>query len=256
MNFRMKKNGFTLIELLTLLAITGVLAAMLVPAMRQLQVISDRTVDSNNIRMIVQASLNYANDHGGKLPGGPLNLHGEIQATGSSTDIPSINSLAAALARGTDLNDPSFWISRSDRHPDYRADPKHILVQGQSPGSLIIEVDFNQSPVSLCYVANLNLSMPASQPVAHTRGLHFNGQWLQQNISVYGNEGGHIAFLGGQVKFYQNVGFSAMEGRLIGSDGQRTNNILHTQPSTSPVRFFSRPNSPTGSTFGMPGTGP
>lgn len=251
-----KERGFTLMELLILLAITAALAAVLVPVMRHLQSAIDRTVDANNIRMIAQASLNYANDHGGNLPGGPLNIHGEILPSGSSGDIPGINALAAALARTSDLNDPWFWISRSDSHPDYRSHPEQILVPGQSPGTLVIDVHFNQSPVSLCYVANLNLSMPPSRPVIFTRGLQANGTWLSTNISVYRNEGGHIAFLGGQVKFYRNVGLTAEEGRLIGSDGLSTNNILRTQPHTSPARFFSRPNSPTGSNVGMSGSGP
>ncbi len=248
------KQAFTLIELLTVIAIIGILASILIPTVGRVRESARRTVDSNNIRQIGQASLIYANDNRERLPGGPINQNGEIQPTGARNDIPNINALAAALARSGGLNDASIWISQSDTNGEIR--PNLSVVLDRQGQNLVINPDFNQSAVSFAYLANLTTSMPSTQPIAFTRGLQTNGQWANNPISVYRNDGGHVVFIGGNVNFFRDVGQQPAQGRLIASNGQRTNNVLMTQTAASGVLIFARPNAPVGQTGGQSTTGP
>lgn len=60
--------GFTMIELLMVIAIIGVLAALLVPAVSTAKLHAQRTACVNNLRQTGLGFLMFANEHDGKLP--------------------------------------------------------------------------------------------------------------------------------------------------------------------------------------------
>ena len=64
----MKTYGFTLIELLTVIAIIGVLAAILIPAVLSMRTKSWHVQSANNLRQVYAASQLYALDHDMYLP--------------------------------------------------------------------------------------------------------------------------------------------------------------------------------------------
>jgi prepilin-type N-terminal cleavage/methylation domain-containing protein/prepilin-type processing-associated H-X9-DG protein len=64
-----KPQAFTLIELLTVIAVIGVLAAILIPAVSKVRHRAQTTEAISNLRQIGAAALLYANDHQGKVPG-------------------------------------------------------------------------------------------------------------------------------------------------------------------------------------------
>ncbi|AHF90635.1 hypothetical protein OPIT5_10950 [Opitutaceae bacterium TAV5] len=70
--FPARRSGFTLTELLTVIAIIGLLAAILVPVLGRMRLTAARAVTTSNLRQIGTAMQLYMDDHKDKLPG-PLN---------------------------------------------------------------------------------------------------------------------------------------------------------------------------------------
>lgn len=62
-----KTLAFTLIELLAVIAVIGILAAILIPTVSSVRASSWKSTDASNLRQLVNASLMYANLHGGRI---------------------------------------------------------------------------------------------------------------------------------------------------------------------------------------------
>jgi hypothetical protein len=89
------------------------------------------------------------------------------------------------------------------------------------------------------------MSDPSTTPIAFTRGLKADGTWDNNADggarSVYGEDGGHIAFLGGNVQFYKDLGDSDATGRLTKTNGKPTVDIRQTIPTSgSQQRIYGK----------------
>lgn len=69
MSLMRKHAAFTLVELLAVVAVLGVLATFLLPALGSVRMHASSSVSGSNLRQIYTAMYLYANDHGGALPG-------------------------------------------------------------------------------------------------------------------------------------------------------------------------------------------
>jgi prepilin-type N-terminal cleavage/methylation domain-containing protein len=188
--------AFTLIELLTVIAIIGILAAIVIPTVGTVREKAQRSVDSNSIREILKAAQIYAGDNQDRLPD-PQNLAASIQAPQPAWRWPGI------LAKNNILTDPTFWFAKND--PAFNGQyPKFIITPNAARNQLFQEFTQGGRSPSWEFVGGVKMSDPATTPVLWTRGLTAQGLW-NTTSGVYKDTGGFIAFLGGNVAFYPHT---------------------------------------------------
>ena len=222
---RKRLGGFSLIELLTVIAISGILAAIIIPTVGNVRETAQRTVDSNNLREIGKAGAIYATDNRDTLPN-PAQVNRPI-ANGNA-----YLQWFGQLARYADLNDPNTFISKIDSAVDQAAVAGALTVL--DPGVTTASLDSSfvaLTTMSFNVVAGLRLSDPSTTPVAYTRGLGQEGTWNgtatdgTPQRGVYNEAGGHIVFLGGNVQFYASI-----DNSLVANTGRATSNLLQALP--------------------------
>lgn len=256
---RRPNAGFTLIELLTVIAIIGILAAIIIPTVGNVQKRAQRTTDGSNLRQIGQAALIYAQDNKDRLPSISISssatTFGRTSGTANTTNV---HLFAAALAVGAGLNDARFWVSKIDESLPNGDDAPNASLSTVINGTKdAFTTGFIDCYPSLAVVGGLSSSDPATSPVAFTRGLNTNGSW-EDTHGVYKKEGGYIYFLGGNVAFFKSVGTvdgSNGDGELVGTNGNKTINILSTIKASR--RVYAKGNvSNTAAETGLAGIGP
>ncbi len=168
-------------------------------------------VDASNLRQIAQAKLIYAQDQKDRFP--------------AANDIWDD---ARMLAESVGLEEGNLWQSRVDPASAASYDPKiKILLPKKEGQPRELNPAFRQiKPAFAVALGKMHTGRPSTTPVAWTRGLQPDGTWAKH--SPYGERGGHIVFLGGNIAFYRNLTDDG--GQLIRPDGTKTANILEALP--------------------------
>jgi prepilin-type N-terminal cleavage/methylation domain-containing protein len=237
-NKRLHK-GFTLIELLTVIAIIGILAAIIIPTVGKVRETAQRTVASSNLRQIAQASLIYAADNNDALPQNNLNASSGAtfaRPTGPANSNTTTDKLfAAALALSGGLNDANVWVISSDTL-NTTSGLSTVLNAARDNYETTAFSSAN-TVLGFQVVAGLKVGGSSTIPIAFTRGLTTAGTWQAAPTGPYGADGGHIAFLGGNVAFYRQL--DNTNNALVDNNGtnagNKTANIQETIPTTARI---------------------
>lgn len=215
-NNKSPRSGFTLIELLTVIAIIGILAAILIPAVGAVRKKASQATSSSNMRQIGLAYNNFSTS-GGRTR--TIKQGGYDPAT-SPRSASDMQEWALVLAQGAELTDASIYIIdsdpflNSDQAPDVL--PK-IVGSRRSDGSFEENTDWIGAPEGIVgYAGVVGMSSNANAsttPLLWTKGLQTSGFW-EPTENPWGNDGGHILFMDGHVSFYDNV---AEPPQLVGN---------------------------------------
>jgi hypothetical protein len=186
------------------------LAALILPTLSRVGS-GPRSPDSSNMRQIGQASLIYAMSNNDQFP-----------------DAKHVWDFARQIAESGGLDVASIWQSEEDPAFNNSVDgPRNVLVSGDAQPRRL-DPRFRQLKLSIAVpLGKLDTSVPATTPIAWTRGLQPDGTWAKH--SPYGDEGGYVAFVGGNVVSYNNL--KSNGGELLRFDGTgKTSNILDALP--------------------------
>ncbi|MBP6507828.1 MAG: prepilin-type N-terminal cleavage/methylation domain-containing protein [Opitutaceae bacterium] len=242
--YRRPSAGFTLIELLTVIAIIGILAAIIIPTVGTVREKAQRAVDANNLREIVKAAMIYAGDNNDRLPD-PNNTPVTVLSAAERVFLwPGI------LARTGILTDPSFYYAKND--PLFSGVYPTAIISPDSRTQLDPSFITDRS-LSVEFVGGVKMGDPPTTPILFTRGLRPDGTW-DPVTGVYKDAGGYVAYLGGNVQFYPNT---ATNKFISNRTGRPTDNILEAIPynAANPAlsaRVWGTAGSGTGSPTGTP----
>ncbi len=208
-----QRKAFTLVELLIVIAIIGVLAGLMFPALSGAFKQVNKVVSQNNASGIAKAWMNYT-----KMGSKP-----RILAR------PNIYEWAATLAEKADLNTPSMWLLSFDPLVQTQEAMKGVVatVANKQGNEWKLNPDFKTFPISW-EVANATQGNAQVQtPLLWTRGLLPSGYWDPRLNPFGADSGGHIAFVDGHVTWYDSLHDESTKQGMLMVYGQtnRTANI-------------------------------
>ena len=187
-----KRSGFTLIELLTVIAIIGILAAVLFPGVQGVMKKAKMSAASTKLRNIAQAYMSFASTSTSThITEGTWSLQ-----TPKAASKTSVADWAAVLAYNAGLNSAELWYVDADKLNETATFPKQVL-SGPST-SLGIDSKFGTASPENGYkswavYSPVPKNLTETLPLIWTRGLGHEGQWDITN-GVWGSDGGHIAW--------------------------------------------------------------
>jgi len=178
---RRSSLGFTLIELLTVIAIIGILAALIFPTVGKVRETAQRTVDANNLREIVKAAQIFAADNSERLPD-PQLIAAQTPASLTGGQGPFL--WAGILAQRGILTDPTFYFAKND--PQFNGIYPTAIVDPANRSQLDASFTTNRV-LSFEFVGGLRMGDGPTTPVAFTRGLLTTGAWESANQLTLNN---------------------------------------------------------------------
>jgi prepilin-type N-terminal cleavage/methylation domain-containing protein/prepilin-type processing-associated H-X9-DG protein len=222
------RAAFTLIELLTVIAIIGILAGILIPAVGKVRDVANKAKSSNNMRSIAVSYATYSTS-GGRI----RTLTKSKMDADSDVSLSGVAGVAQFLAKQSELTDASIWIIGSDPAvAAYSEQLPAIVGYRDDNNKFNTASDWKQgTPIGYDFAVGIGGNAAATTtPLIWTRALNTSsGTWGKN--SPWGL-GGHIAFLDGHVQYYNELGTE--DGELVDpSNGTLTSSMTDIHSSSN-----------------------
>jgi prepilin-type N-terminal cleavage/methylation domain-containing protein len=198
------RKGFTLIELLTVIAIIGILAAVLFPGVQAVMKSAKRSAASSKLSNITKAFVNFNNSGSG---GSRIIAKASWVEATAPTSADSIAGYAAVLAYAVELNDAEVWYVDADQANESVATfPKQVLTGavGSRSNSSVSSPSADVGYISWAAYVPTVRNISSTTPILWSRGLQTDGTW-SATTGVWKAEGGHVGFGDGHVVWYDNT---------------------------------------------------
>jgi prepilin-type N-terminal cleavage/methylation domain-containing protein len=190
------RKGFTLIELLTVIAIIGLLATALIPAVKKVQELARRTAALSKIRN-VGGAIKAATSDGDKV----INKVAFALATPTMT-ASTITEYMQMLSIYGGINDATNWYVDGDPANDGKVTSK-VVLSGVA-GAYTVDPALETGAVALTTFVPTLKAPAETVPIVWTRGLQTSGRW-DQSTGAFESNGGHIYFAGGRVDWFTDT---------------------------------------------------
>jgi prepilin-type N-terminal cleavage/methylation domain-containing protein len=180
---KLKKNnkGFTLIELIVVISIITILMSLILPAAQKVLSSARKSKARTYMKQIAEAYCRFYQENS------------FIPNAGSCMEF------VLKCAEAGELNNANIFV--------FPGDKKAADVLRENIWPLGDEFAWEDGKhLSVCLIANITRAVSAATtPIAFSRGLDlYGGRWTQED-GVWGAEGGFVAFLDGQVRWYTNL---------------------------------------------------